>query len=237
MDVVYILGEGSKWDNNEIRYSIRSLERHLKGLHHIFIIGRCPEFLKHVHHIPAEDTHKYKQPNILKKVMLACSEPDITENFLFMNDDHFLNAEFDIKTFPFYYKNLLEDNIRDREWDDTFRRSMVNTLVNLQNQRITPIYNYDTHTPIIYNKTGLRRMMQYVDPTLPDGYSIKSLYGNMMVVDGVHEVDCKLGRTCNYQTAMKKIKEAKIFSTSDTVGKDVREVIQMLYPDKSTFEK
>ena len=32
MDIVYCLGNGSKWDNNELRYSLRSVERYCKKL-------------------------------------------------------------------------------------------------------------------------------------------------------------------------------------------------------------
>ena len=40
MDVVYILGKGSVWKDNEIRYSLRSIEKHLTGFDRVFIVGQ-----------------------------------------------------------------------------------------------------------------------------------------------------------------------------------------------------
>jgi hypothetical protein len=38
IDVVIPLGWGSIWDNQEIKYSLRSFERHLKGIRNIFVV-------------------------------------------------------------------------------------------------------------------------------------------------------------------------------------------------------
>lgn len=39
MDVCYVLGIGSLYDNLELRLSLRSLEKNAKNLESIFIIG------------------------------------------------------------------------------------------------------------------------------------------------------------------------------------------------------
>ena len=44
MDIVYILGNGSKFNNEEIRYSLRSLEKFV-NFDRVFIVGECPKFL------------------------------------------------------------------------------------------------------------------------------------------------------------------------------------------------
>ena len=55
IDVVYVLGTGSNWDNNEIRFSLRSLAKNLKGMGRVFVVGERPAFLQNVIHIPAKD--------------------------------------------------------------------------------------------------------------------------------------------------------------------------------------
>ena len=37
IDVVYVLGTGSKWHNNEIRFSLRALEKNLRDYRHIYV--------------------------------------------------------------------------------------------------------------------------------------------------------------------------------------------------------
>ena len=45
MDILYCIGEGSKWNNNELRYSLRSLEKFGKNVGNIYMVGYNPGFL------------------------------------------------------------------------------------------------------------------------------------------------------------------------------------------------
>jgi hypothetical protein len=73
IDVVYILGKGSTWSDNEIRFSLRSVDINLEH-RGVFIIGDKPDFIntKHLTHIPAEDIHTEKLKNALHKLKIAC---------------------------------------------------------------------------------------------------------------------------------------------------------------------
>lgn len=102
MDAVYILGKGSLSQNEEIRFSIRSLEQNMTDLRHIYIIGECPSFLQNVKHIPAEDTQKERHVNAYNKIKLACEQEEISDEFLLMNDDFFMLKPFEGSQFPFY---------------------------------------------------------------------------------------------------------------------------------------
>ena len=52
MDIVIPLGTGSRWQNNELRFALRSIEKYLTGYDKIFIIGECPSYLQNIIHIP-----------------------------------------------------------------------------------------------------------------------------------------------------------------------------------------
>ena len=58
MDVVYILGTGSTSNDNEIRYSLRSIEKYLIGFNVVYIVGECPKFLKGIIHLDFRPTKK-----------------------------------------------------------------------------------------------------------------------------------------------------------------------------------
>jgi len=46
MDIVYLMGEGySKCNYNELRYSLRSIDKYGKNVDRVYVIGYCPEWL------------------------------------------------------------------------------------------------------------------------------------------------------------------------------------------------
>lgn len=102
MDLVYILGSGSLSNNEEIRYSIRSAEQNILDLRNIYIIGEDPKFLKDIIHVPAHDSSIYKYINAYHKIKLACSIPELSDEFLLMNDDFFILEPTLGAEFPFY---------------------------------------------------------------------------------------------------------------------------------------
>jgi len=107
IDLVYtIKANDSTWEDNELRYSLRSIEKYLSGVGQVFIIGDCPDFLTNVIHIPAtdEENREWKDRNIYRKLLIACNDVRISENFLFVNDDHYLTQPFEAGKFPFYYR-------------------------------------------------------------------------------------------------------------------------------------
>jgi hypothetical protein len=55
MDLVYVLGSGSRWGDNELRYSLRSVEKHLKGYNNVYLVGDKPDWVRNVTHIPKQD--------------------------------------------------------------------------------------------------------------------------------------------------------------------------------------
>lgn len=45
MDVLYILGSGSPFNNDELRYSLRSLEKNGVNVSRVIVVGENPGFL------------------------------------------------------------------------------------------------------------------------------------------------------------------------------------------------
>jgi hypothetical protein len=73
IDVVYTLGTESSWQDNELRYSLRSLERNFPDLGRVWIVGHKPAWLTGVVHIPMADVHKQnKDANLIDKILAAC---------------------------------------------------------------------------------------------------------------------------------------------------------------------
>ena len=58
MDIVYIIGSGSKWQDNELRYSLRSIEKFGGNFGEVYIVGdRLPPFIdpSTVRYLPVKD--------------------------------------------------------------------------------------------------------------------------------------------------------------------------------------
>jgi len=235
MDIVYVLGKGSKWENNEIRYSLRSVAKYLKNYGNIYVIGEKPDFLKNVIHIPCEDEFPCnKEANIALKIKKACETPEITGNFLFMNDDHFFLQEMNAQRIPPYNKGFIKVKIDHRK----YCRTIINTLETLAYRQL-PVFHYDVHTPIIYNKKLFLEVLdQYDWYNDGRGLMLKSLYCNTLGVSQRYSFqDLKFEVKLPRLDILSKLSGRKIFSIGDeALNEDLKSVFEWLYPNKSIFE-
>ncbi len=127
IDILYPIGKGSVMNNDELRYSLRSVEKHLKNFRNVYIIGQKPDFLKDVVHIPHEDIDRSKETNIYKKILRGCQDETISDQFLFMNDDHFFLEDIDAPTFPFFCKSDLVVTLQKLPHHNLYSKSVLRT--------------------------------------------------------------------------------------------------------------
>src|SRR6187397_2321209 len=107
MDLVYVLGSGSAWADNELRFSLRSL-KYLDQVDRIFIVGNCPPWVQNVEHVYFGDRFSCKEKNIMLKLAYACGHPDLSEHFLHLHDDHFCLAYQSAEDIPNWAGGPLE---------------------------------------------------------------------------------------------------------------------------------
>lgn len=235
IDILYILGRGSKFKNNEIRFSLRSIQKHLSNYRNVYIVGECPDFLTDVIHIPMDDTQICKETNIYAKILRACQEPEISDNFIFFNDDHFLNIDFDAVNFPNFYKCDIE--FTAKKVRNMYRFAVRNTLAILKEKGYST-FNFDTHTPIIYNKHKFLEVMPGYDWTIRYGYIIKSLYGNTVGLTGVPDKDYKINSPMDCDRLRAIIGQSKVWSIGDkALSNNLSIVLNDMYPVKSKWER
>jgi hypothetical protein len=180
IDVVYVLGTGSNWSNNEIRFSLRSLEKNLKGMGRVFIVGELPDFIQGVVHIQHPDEYGPAIPdgNIIKKVLRAIADPSLSENFLFINDDHVLLKPVVAEKIPYFHKgdlNSFPDSYFENK--NRWRKTLKRTRDVLNFKGLTALH-FDCHTPMLINKTLFPEVMGQFDYGVDKGYTMKSLYAN-----------------------------------------------------------
>lgn len=231
MDIVIPLGKGSLHHNAELRYCLRSIEMYVPDHGNIFIIGELPDWLQEVIHIPAVDSphRELKEQNIFKKIMLACNDKRVSDDFYFFNDDHFLCRQWN---FSYDYKCSLQDSIRSRRVHDTYYRTLHNTHSFLRGGN-----NFDTHAPIIYNKEKFKRSVGIAPWHMACGFGIKSLYCNMNGIEGRRYPDLKVNNGRTLRDLWTMIETRDYFSVGDGgLNQDFLMLLNMLYPNKSKYE-
>lgn len=232
MDIVYVLGTGSRWHNNELRYSLRSVEKHLKAYDNVYIVGFKPGWLQNVIHIPADDAFRQeKERNIFHKITVACLDKRVSEDFIFFNDDHFLLQ--DVESMPYYHREPLEQYVKGRV--TTYKISANNTLQALKRRGYSTL-NFDVHAPIIYNKSKFLELKKY-NWNIRGAYIIKSLYCNTHGITGEMLTDCKIQTPLTELQLHDRIKGRPVFSIGDgAITKTLRLFMDRLYPRESEFE-
>lgn len=227
MDIVYPLGTGSTWNNNELRYSLRSL----KHMEHdrVFIVGECPDWAVNVCHIPAEDPYEDQpQLNVQHKLRTLLST-DVSDDFILMNDDFFILR--DMKP-QYEYRGPLADTVSKNYASGSYHDAIKNAHAMYPDG-----LDYSLHTPFVYNKDKLR---QALDAVQDKNIVLRSVYGNMHEVGGFHATDVKIygaDQFLSYWNVM-GFEGIDCISISDSLGLsiDFREWIANYYPGPGVYE-
>lgn len=189
----------------------------------LMIVGQRPEGFQKYLFIEAEDDERYvwRERNIYKKLLLAIHHPQVSENFIYAHDDHFLLRVHNM--IPDYYANY---------FGGTGAYSL--TVKNTNSEK-----NFDVHVPKVINKTRFLQTVASLNWNKPYGYCIKTMYckdgpqGNWM-----HVEDLNLRRPMDQPHIQSLVKNKNFFSCRDkALNPDLRRVLHTLYQKPSRWEK
>ena len=226
LSIVIPLGTGSTRHNIELKYALRSIEKNIKGVKNIIIVGERPSFLSdEVIHLPLNDCGR-KQLSIKRKIEAAINDNRCTDTFLTTNDDIFQLKKQRIDTYPYYYSGELT----------TVREKGARQTENRLKQLGKGIRQFDIHFPILYTKEGFKEAMSAFDwPN--DDHLIKSSYANYHSVKGTEIKDLKISSHLNYHRIKQEIEGRPCFSIGDYCDwPELLKVLNELYPKKSIYE-
>jgi hypothetical protein len=167
-DAVYPLGSGSRFGNDEIRYSVRSLLHHCKDLDRIWIVGAKPEFFRYsdrLRHIPFTENGHGPAYHGWHKAMTAARHSETSERFLLMYDDLFITEDFRIANLPHFA----------RASNSTRQPSVRNAFKELKKAG-RPLVNYATHLPVTLDKAELLEIDRIYGKV--NGLSLRVMVGN-----------------------------------------------------------
>ncbi|MCY1720173.1 hypothetical protein OU798_07455 [Prolixibacteraceae bacterium Z1-6] len=242
MDIVYVLGTGSGWNDNEIRFSLRSIEKNLRNVGKVFVVGQCPAFLQNIIHIPAADIFEpglNADGNIITKVLAACNDKRLSDDFLFINDDHLVLNPMNIEDVPPLHKGDMCTFNADY-WKLNFWRGRLKRTKEILERKGYTTLHFDCHTPIIFNKTHFPEIVEQFNYKDDIGYTMKSLYGNVMYPDAPFLIDQKRTVFSHYTVEQlnERLAAADFMSFNDLgLNRSLKWWLIENFTSKSRFEK
>lgn len=194
MDLFYPLGPGSKWEDNELRYSLRSVQRYMPHTN-VVIAGYLPPWITGVGHVPAGDRWSSGVRNTLHKLELAVNSGLLSERFTVLNDDFLLLRDFDADA-PTTVWGTMQQRVTDGpRGADPYYDVLVSGMKLLRAQGIEEPLNYETHVPLVMECTKVRTMLQrFGSASTRTVYPWRSVYGNLFHVPAVLGTDVKQRR-------------------------------------------
>jgi len=198
IDILLPLGPGSlNGDDRELRYCLRSIEKHAKGLRRVWIVGHRPRWGREsdaVRFVERAEFDAPKESRISLKVLWAFENLDVTETVAFWNDDYVLTKDTDLPLIPNYYSGGLWTKRRS-PWGAARRATRAALIAAGLSAR-----NYDIHVPILFEREKYIALGSWWSK----GYVGKSVYGNHYCHSNSHATaDCKLWRGWRSRVAKK----------------------------------
>ena len=231
-DIVYFVKDCTI--NEELRYSLRSVERNFR-YRDVWFYGGCPVNLKPDHHVAVTQNQPSKWERVRSMMMKACENDNITEDFWLFNDDFFVLKPVP-EDMPAYhngsiYRQIVRVEDRHGMTSNDYTRRLRHLCQTLERAG-KEVNNYGVHKPMLIN----RKKMLEVLKLFPEEPMNRALYGNYWGIGGVRRRDMKI-RVTSYD--MTKVdREWEFVSTSDESFEsgDVGRYLKRKFDKKSRFE-
>ena len=234
MDIVYLVKECRQ--NPELTYSLRSLA----NLPHnrVFMVGGCPDNINKlkITHIKAlQRNNKYK--NTTANLKLVCQNPELSDDFILMNDDFFVlkpikDPVAELNLCRGTISSVLEDyKKRYHNCQNSYTQGMQQTKIFLQDIGISEPLSYELHIPMVMNKHKVIKMFQLQHLESIQVIHKRSLYGNLYLKDSEQINDVKVLTDYFYPLGTDKF-----LSTEDNSFLRCKVFLDKLFPDRSAYE-
>lgn len=155
-DVVYPVRAGER--NDELRYSLRSLEHLPHGRVHM--IGFAPTWVdqRRVRVLPASrGSYLPKWAVVSQHILDACLDAEISDPFILMNDDMYIMER--LEHLPLLNRgrtSVLVEQLRAAGVDSDYVDSMLRTRDELERYGFPDPLSFELHTPITVYKGAMR---------------------------------------------------------------------------------
>jgi hypothetical protein len=226
-DAAYPLGTGSRWNNGELRYSLRSIEQNIPNVGNVFIAtSTLPSFLNRqtVIHIDRKDNTGRVTTNTFAKALAICRHKDCGEQVLWMNDDILILQPYDVTR---YHSRAMYFSAGE------YGKAMRATVDILNAHGIADPVNFETHRPVLLQRGRFLELMQTFE-NRKGPLAWVSLYLNLIRVTATPSYDVKV-----HDQFSEALSTLPVLSTSHGIVKkpEVQKAIDSRFPHPSRFER
>jgi hypothetical protein len=234
VDFVYVVRHSE--DNEELRYSLRSLERNAP-VGRVWIVGYKPSWLHGVEYLPTNQSRS-KWENSTANLLTACLHDDVAERFVYMNDDfHVVRPIDEVETLhrgP--VRAVLGSHYRYRS--GTYLTGMRMTARLLHSLGYADPISYELHVPMVLER---RKMVEalHVAAEHRSAYGMtalhkRTLYGNLHGIGGRAIADVKV----NNSTRRAVFDSVPYVSTSKQAWSgQLGRLLRSMFPEPSSYER
>lgn len=237
MDLVYTFRKDIRTRNEQLIYSLRSVEKFMSGIDRIFVIGYDPK-LPGVTHIEHPDKFGAAK-NILHKMIYIAENIQVSEDFIYMADDHYLTRPVEAKAYPLYVNGTLEELYVNQ---NNFYKNIIKNTINALTKAGITTRNFNVHCPIVYNTRKLLYLSKIYDIHDIQGFVLKSLYMNTFlkvsdIPSLVQIKDCKIRTNFDIEEIEKRILGRDCWSSGkEWECPNIGLLLKKMFPNKSKYE-
>lgn len=228
LNFIYLLGPAhlSGWQNNEIRYSLRSLEAAFNP-DWVGITGpEIPAFLTGITHFKVDilpDMSRYK--NMQRQLLAACTVEETPEELVLMNDDFLVRSSPQWNWISTHTGLIGAVPTSGAGW----RRSVVATGEWLRAKGVANPISYEGHTPMPFLKSRMLPILQEL-LTSNEPLQLRSAYGNIVGVGGFQHPNAKRGDPDKWPT------NSPFWSLKRNVSQKAKIFLENWLPNPSRWE-
>jgi len=187
-DIVVPVREGAA--NAQLRYALRSWAAHLPH-RRVWIVGYRPPWVSNVRHIPTRQAGT-KYQNTTAAMRAACEHPEVSDTFLYCNDDFFVMRP--VESMPVLHRGPVRDVERyyASRGNGHYLRGLRETRDLLVRLGHPDPVSYELHVPMPVQKAGMLHALE-VGRAL-DVVHKRTLYGVLNGIGGDYLQDVKVMR-------------------------------------------
>ena len=241
VDAVFVIGTGSKHDNEELKYALRNLEKNCPFVRRVYISGECPSWVdkRNVVHIQYPDrfTHA-KDANIVDKLRRACEEQGIASRILFCSDDQFQTRVCTWEDFsPRWLRKFTPDDTwyddKKRVWHTRLRKTLLRAMQRKEKTGHDPskTFYWQPHIWMQIDRDAFIDYANWCDYANRDDTIIASGYFNFINAEGQANFD-HVFISSRQEWPVKETHVAYTDSSFETAISYLRKT----FPNKSRFE-
>ena len=232
-DIVYVVKDAAP--NEELRYSLRSVEKNWGAHGRVWIFGGCPDGIMPGRFVPVEMILPTKWENIQRQMRLICECDEITEDFWYFNDDFFV-MQPTTEDMPQQY-NLTLQSVADlvESWSGgmTSWTEQLRALIAWAEKEGYGKVNYEVHKPMLINR---KKMLAVMDK-FPEVLFIRSLYGNFYRIGGHNSADILVTDPAQGVGWLAEMQPPFVSTTEDSfAGGEVGCYIRAKFPEPCKYE-